>query len=1486
MLRWTLPGAFWLSMAILPILFFYFLRMRFRAQPVSSVYLWARLQKVTTGGSRLRKRSIMLLLLQILAVIAAVVAVAQPFLFFRRTVTPGTVFLIDVSESMNTIESSSGTKTRLEMAKELLTEEIRKLNPAAGCMVFSCDTQANPLLEPTVDHTRVLANLDRIMTRNAGFNEAGVSNQLQAWLGREKRPWQACLISDGGLDLGGQRLANVFDGKLRIMTIGEERGNIGINGLRIINSQALFSIINGWPDEREVQVSLIYQNRTLTRTTLIVPPGFSQQALDLKNETDPGVYKVQLEENRDALASDDVSYLAVNQPRRFRVLLVGAANPFLRSVLSHPAIELDTLPEFSKNLPGYWDLIIADRVQIPPDLKANVLAFEQIPPNAPVSFEGNISGSFEPHSISHPLLRFVKWGEIQVVNGYAIKADPELPVLAEVSGKPVITLWEEEGWRKIVCGFSLYSSNIGLSGTFPIFLQNLLHWLTPQGANPLAYNLTVGEPVVFGEPPEWRIINDKFFETERSGPLIQLKALKTGDFQWKTGSDRGYLTVNIPIAESDLAPRPITLKQSNLTVAAELTTAQIGLTQWPLLILLACLVLEWIIWRGGWRLKRAENGPRSEQDRNLIRLKVLRIITIMTIVLALAGTKVWLPSSHRQMVILIDTSASIPVSRIEEARMTALGLIGQLKPKDRVAVASFAGAPQLIIPFSNRDTVVSDLLGAELDAPKPETTNLQAALLLGKELLNEAQGNRSILIFSDGRSTTGGPLNMVTQRLKGIPINVVPMGRTGGGLFSQGLEVPEKIHPNEPVLGYWKIVTDQARTLPVTVKLNDRTILKKKIAVTPGRNSIPLDLPGQKSGTYRVTVEVDADQEGSFSEANTGAMMQVKGEARVMIAGGGLLPSPVGKALETQGIDVEYGGVEDLPESLLGLTGYGAVVLDNVPALYLTENQQETLQNYVAGGGGLLVIGGDSSLGRGEYYATGLEDLLPVQTDTRQRLLFTRANILFVIDRSGSMSEKVGGVSKQLAAMQGVLGAVKELNPMDEVGILAFDTQPTWVLPFTPVSQEQIIQSSIREIGPGGGTDISTTLEAIVDGFRERGPVRRHTVIITDGLTALDSDYQKLIDRLKTAGITVTTIGIGAEINEELLRNFAKWGEGEFYRAELDQIPKVILKETVRVTRDLIQEGSFRPKVRTQTQVIKGLNQDVLPPVNGYLITKPKKIATVHLETGKADPLLASWRYGSGQVAVFTSDSGGRWLSAWSGTPYYNRLWSQLVRSIERGSTDTGLQVHTGIEYGNALIEVEAISPDRKLRTGLQLIGSSEQSGETFILNETAPGHYQASVAIKGAGLHTFQIREQFGGEPVIGWVWNHQGGESQIFGPDLMFLGQLATVSGGKLFSQAAAVLPKAGWAWKRVLLQNHLIILALLFLIIELGYRSASLGQMRMAQALLDTWWAAQNRLVDMMRGFTFRDSSGDHQKVNEAYRYLAEQARKKKEVGEKDA
>ena len=603
MLKWTLPGAGWLSLAVLPILFFYFLRIRFRSQPVSSIYIWSRLQNLTTGGNKLWRRSVILLLLQVLTALAAVGAVAQPFLFVRDPASPGMVYLVDVSASMNAVENSSVPKrTRLELAREILAAEIEALDSNINCMVFLCDTEAQPLDGPTRDHHRILGELKRIKTRNAGFNETEVANEVQAWLGAREGLWQACLISDGGLDLGGKKIAGIFEGRIKTISVGKDRGNLGVSGLRLMGRTASFLVNNSWPDQRVVHISLLEHEHSLARVTLEVPPGVSSQTLNLSAEVKPGIYKVQLDHDQDALVSDDYTYLAVNRQRRFRVLRVGPANPFLQSILEHSAIECTSIPKFPEPFLGYWDLIIADRVAVPSNLEGDLLTFGQIPAQAQVSFVGTVDGKFDPKTISHPLLRFVNWDGVQVVEGRVLQVRPGMAVLAEVAGKPVIAAWEEDGWRKIVCGFNLYQTNLGLSSSFPVLFQNILQWCVPQGGNQLAYNLTLGETAVLGEPPGWRMVNDQFFDIDRRGPLLRVKALASGAFQWKNGSEQGFLVVNPPFAESDLRPQPLHLKERATTAALELTTHQIALAPWLLMILLASLILEWILWRGGWRL--------------------------------------------------------------------------------------------------------------------------------------------------------------------------------------------------------------------------------------------------------------------------------------------------------------------------------------------------------------------------------------------------------------------------------------------------------------------------------------------------------------------------------------------------------------------------------------------------------------------------------------------------------------------------------------------------------------------------------------------------------------------------------------------------------------------------------------------------------------------------------------------------------------------
>ena len=66
------------------------------------------------------------------------------------------------------------------------------------------------------------------------------------------------------------------------------------------------------------------------------------------------------------------------------------------------------------------------------------------------------------------------------------------------------------------------------------------------------------------------------------------------------------------------------------------------------------------------------------------------------------------------------------------------------------------------------------------------------------------------------------------------------------------------------------------------------------------------------------------------------------------------------------------------PSSLTDLSQFDAVIFINTDASWLSLQQRIELRDYVKAGGGLLVLGGNYTLGQGHFAGTFLEDVLPV----------------------------------------------------------------------------------------------------------------------------------------------------------------------------------------------------------------------------------------------------------------------------------------------------------------------------------------------------------------------------------------------------------------------------------------------------------------------------------------------------------------------------
>lgn len=870
------------------------------------------------------------------------------------------------------------------------------------------------------------------------------------------------------------------------------------------------------------------------------------------------------------------------------------------------------------------------------------------------------------------------------------------------------------------------------------------------------------------------------------------------------------------------------------------------------------------------------------------RALALRALAIVALAAAAAGLRLPAPRLGRSLVLLLDVSDSVASGGLEELRASAGAVLASLGPRDRAAVLAFAGGIRELSGFAEPGAARRRLLSAELSAPEPGESDLAAALARGAALARVGGGEPLLVLLSDGRPTRGGT-ELAAAAGRGLPVHVLPAGRARPAGHSVELSAPAARRPGEAFEIAYRVESPRAAELEFELLADGIRVAGGGLALGAGgglfRASVPASA-GAAGGALPLVLRLR--EPGGEVLAETGALVAESGEGAVLVASGGTAPSPLAAALRAQGIPARAFAAAELPRSAAGWAGASAAVLDDVPALALGEGQQEALRDFVSGGGGLLVVGGGSSLGRGEYYATGLEELLPVSTDTRRRLLYTRARLLFVLDVSGSMSERLGSGTKLGAALDAVAAAFGVLNPQDEVGVLGFDALASWILPFGPADRGPALREALAVEGGGGGTSLGVALEEVLKAFGPPGPTKRHAVVLTDGLST-SADYESLTEELRAAGISLSTVGVGARVDEELLASLAASAGGRYHRAELDRLPLILNKETVAATREMVVEGSFSAAATAEAPPFAkalaggasagGAGADAAQPgaprFGGYLRTELKPYAEAWLTAlptaaagspgaaaaagtagdRTADPLLASWRYGAGRVAVFASDSGSRWLAPWTGSPSYGRLWAGVIRAIEDRAAGPAPRLSLRVEGGELLVRAELRDAEGRLASGrapearLFLAaapegaarpaegarrGAGPASGgpEAFRLVEVSRGLYEARVPA-APGLLGVEVSDRLGDTRSYAGLWSPPGAEAAASGPDRRRLSDLAKSAGGRVLDAAAPALPPARLAFVPREASAFLAGLALALFFLELLLRSSFMGHLAAAWA-----------------------------------------------------
>lgn len=737
---------------------------------------------------------------------------------------------------------------------------------------------------------------------------------------------------------------------------------------------------------------------------------------------------------------------------------------------------------------------------------------------------------------------------------------------------------------------------------------------------------------------------------------------------------------------------------------------------------------------------------------------LLRSALIICLLLALAGLEFVSPGRRVAAVFLLDQSDSISPSARATVNNYVRQALSALDQQDLAAVAVFGAEARVERPPS-----------ASQEFPDPSTsvqtyaTDISAAIRLGLALLPGGRTPR-LIILSDGAANTGDTAAALRlAQASGVQIFSVPLASNAGPeVLVRDLNTPTRLYPGERYSLGITLQSNIATKARLRLYVGSQLAYESEITMIRGVQafSLPLVAPNSGSGYLRYQVQIEPLLDTAYQNNQLSGFALLQGSPQALIVapvpgetlpGGESRPDEAAalfQVLQAAGYQTQQLSPERLPSEALALGSYALVVLVDVPARQFSPRQMSALQSYVRDlGGGLLAIGGPTSYGIGGYFRTPLEDLLPLNMQIQDPLRRPGVTIVFVVDRSGSMSDASGGATRLQLAQEAAIRSLDLLFPGDRVGVVSFDESASWTVPIQDIENISAIRAAILGLSAGGGTDILAGVQAAsTEIIRDPAQVR-HILLLTDG-GADPSGIPELVKHLyNDQGITLSSVGIGPGA-APFLPELAQAGGGRYYAApDPSAIPSIFTEEISLAARSYLEEHTFTPVLVYNSPVFSGLSggaTPAFPTLDGYVATSAKPTAQVLLTTDLDDPLLAIWQYGLGRSAAFTSDTTGRWASRWLAWEGFPRLWTQLAEGLQQNLAQSPLDVHLEQDTSGARLLVDARTPEGTFINGYdflaRIIGPDGVSSEMRLTQE-APGQYAAPLNLSTSeGVYLYAI--------------------------------------------------------------------------------------------------------------------------------------------------
>lgn len=653
------PLAFALGALALPIIALYMLRLRRVEQPISSTFLWQQLvrdREANAPWQRLRFN--WLLLLQLLALAALVVALARPFQAIS-TITGGRiVLLLDASASMG---ATDVTPSRFAQARQVALEMVDALG---------ADDTMTVIRVAAVPEVLAAASRDKMVLREA-IEDAGSGEASADWLAALTlaaagavgvTELKVVIVSDGGLPAD----LPPVPGDVRYVPVGAEAGNLAISALATASLSGrppqIFARISNYGDQDTeviLDVRLDGSDVLYTARRYAVPARGYVDIFDIELPPDFETLAAQLTmparaAGHDYLPADNRAYAVRDRAGAGRVLLVTEGNLFLEQIFrSLRGVELFQMAPADALPAEAFDLVVLDGV-LPATLPdADLLLVN--PPAGTAFFqigaERAQAGTIAVHP-DDPRTRNlgVYMETVRVARFRELSGIPWATTLVSVDGFPLVVAGEVDARQVAILPFDARYPNTDmvLQPAWPILIAELAAWFSPPRVTDASASLSPGAPVTvrFIEGADGATLrlpdgesvtldasaSTAIFADTLTPGLYEVTLRKGG-----TAIRSEHFAVNLfDAAESAIAPREsIRVGTVEVSRDARQETGRREYWPWVVGVGLALLAVEWWAyhralrrspcltlagrgsgWRGGWRAL-ADRFRRAPARRRL-----------------------------------------------------------------------------------------------------------------------------------------------------------------------------------------------------------------------------------------------------------------------------------------------------------------------------------------------------------------------------------------------------------------------------------------------------------------------------------------------------------------------------------------------------------------------------------------------------------------------------------------------------------------------------------------------------------------------------------------------------------------------------------------------------------------------------------------------------------------------------------------------------